>query len=410
MDYKKVLYEKKLEYYKNNLNIYKFNKYFSKRFLCLDNLNQNGGGIIELTDEIDKGTDIAYTIKVPIPSTATITKEEHLGKGGYGSVRKYTITKTPVSLSKEINDLTKEQTDIIVIKSFLSDIGHYNYQTEKANMKLINKYFNNTCYQLYLYSDKEHLLGYKYMGDTLLELIENGSISNLSLYAKFKLIKAFIEQISNLIIGDNTWIVHNDIKLDNITIKDINAFENKTINDMKLCNVSLIDFGISYFSEYGLPRQLDTNPTAFSPAYILLTKRLQEHISSYTIEDLYQLQFWGILSIIYDVIMDNRLFFSHRVDSKNNITSYDLYNINDTEKYNELTMSKIPLLQNYLKVILIKNIKETLKALNMLFKSALLSHIDHLINMLIMEIGNLIELNKVINDILELLLTHSNPP
>ena len=150
MDYKKVLYEKKLEYYKNNLNIYKFNKYFSKRFLCLDNLNQNGGGIIELHDKIEKSNDISYTMKVPIQSTATIIKGVPVGAGSYGSVTKYNITKPPVPISKEITDLTKEQIDEIVIKSFLTDAGHYNYQTEKDNMKLINKYFNNTCYHIYI--------------------------------------------------------------------------------------------------------------------------------------------------------------------------------------------------------------------------------------------------------------------
>ena len=241
------------------------------------------------------------------------------------------------------------------------------------------------------------------MGPTLLELIKNGSISKLSLFAKFKLIKDFIKQISNLIIDENKWIVHNDIKLNNITIKNIDAFKNNNNNDDELCNVSLIDFGISYFSEYGLPRQLNTNGSAFSPAYILLTKKLQENIPrklSYkpTIADLHQLQFWGILNILYDVIMDEIYFFSHRSANSNNITIADL------QLPNVDVQSKIWLLRDYLKNKLIESIKDKLKNIEILLKESLLNNINNLINTLIMEEGNLMELDKVIDDILELLM------
>jgi len=194
---------------------------------------------------------------------------------------------------------------IRTIKNNFKNIEYFNnifFEEIEYNIFLKNNISTFKCNLLYYYinNDKynnKYTMVFDYLGETL----EKFNIYKLDLSKKILLIIELLEQCIEL---NKFSLYHNDIKPDNICIKNNNGNY----------SMSLIDFGILYTKEsFEKSIYYNTTLTSGSPEYYKINNLIDNGIETFDKELFDKSQHYAVAGIIFGIFIDKQYEYFNKL-------------------------------------------------------------------------------------------------
>lgn len=232
----KVIYNKKIKYYKKQKNNTKINKYLKKlgiKEIELMNEPLVGGDYEQIN--FNKRSQIFRVKNEPL-KIYNLINEEELGSGTHGFVNMYDLVLDGIELMTVVTKEFENNESYLIEKDIYFRFKIKNIEGD-INSKLL------------FYSDEYKILIFKYLGETL----NNIPIQRFSMKRRLKMVENILNENFKLMMAN---FIHNDIKLSNISY------------DTKMNKVSMIDYGLSFDIHINQFEYLDSTYVSLSNFYL----------------------------------------------------------------------------------------------------------------------------------------------